>query len=617
MSKNNQIRSQNKKSSRKTPNYVQEEIEDMEDRRKKETEKNILNSIQIRIKCKTENQKKFIKLIKDNEIIICSGNAGTGKAQPIDSIIITPDGYKIMGEIKIDDLVIGPDGNSTKVIGVFPQGKKEILEITFNDDSKAQCCKEHLWYTFSEHERNKLKKGSVRTTETLISDFITKGGRKKYSIPITKPVNFEYKNTYLHPYILGVLLSDGSLTKRITLSSIDEEIIDKIENLLPISLSINKINSSKCDFSITKKNRVRTGENEALNYLKGIKLHGLKSDKNFIPREYLFNSIENRIELLRGLMDTDGYVSKDGTNVEFYTTSNELSEDIKFLVQSLGGIIFSRIKQTKFKYKNEIKVGKPCNVLTICMPADINPFYISRKSDRVLPKTKYKPIRLITNIKSIGYKEAQCIMIENHSGLYLTNEFIVTHNTFLAVSEALNLLKEEETVYKKIILIKSVTPLKGEEVGFLKGDLDTKLAPFMYSFMANFYKLIGNNLSNSLKEQGIIEILPIAFIRGLSIDNSIIIIDEAQNISIDNMESILTRIGENSKMIIIGDTKQIDIKNKRESSLNLISEKFSNIEGFGIMKFEKSDQVRNPLINKIEDVFDKLKEKNNPLSNRA
>lgn len=194
------------------------------------------------------------------------------------------------------------------------------------------------------------------------------------------------------------------------------------------------------------------------------------------------------------------------------------------------------------------------------------------------------------------------------------NEIIIcsgnagTGKTFLAVSEALNLLKSNESVYKKIILIKSVTPLKGEEVGFLKGDLETKLSPYMYSFMANFYKLIGNKLSDSLKEQGIIEVLPIAFIRGLSIDNSIIIVDEAQNISFDNMESILTRIGENSKMIIIGDTKQIDIKNKKDSSLQIISERFKNLDKFGIMRFEKSDQVRNPLINQIEDVFDKIKE---------
>lgn len=183
-----------------------------------------------------------------------------------------------------------------------------------------------------------------------------------------------------------------------------------------------------------------------------------------------------------------------------------------------------------------------------------------------------------------------------------------TGKTFLAVSEALNLIKKQSSLYKKIVLIKSVTPLKGEEVGFLKGDLDTKLMPFMYSFMANFYKLIGNKISDNLKEQGIIEILPIAFIRGLSIDNSIIILDEAQNVSFDNMESILTRIGENSKLIIIGDTKQIDIKNKKESSLQIISEKFKEVEEFGVMQFEKGDQVRNPLINKIEEVFDKIKE---------
>ena len=195
------------------------------------------------------------------------------------------------------------------------------------------------------------------------------------------------------------------------------------------------------------------------------------------------------------------------------------------------------------------------------------------------------------------------------------NEIIIcsgnagTGKTFLAISEALNLIKQNDSVYKKIVLIKSVTPLKGEEVGFLKGSIDEKMLPFMYSFMANFYKIIGKTLSDNLKEQNIIEVLPLAFIRGLSIDNAIIIIDEAQNVSFDNMESILTRIGENSKMIIIGDTKQIDIKNKKESSLSFISESFKNTDKFGIIEFSKEDQVRNPLINKIEEIFDKIKEK--------
>jgi len=211
------------------------------------------------------------------------------------------------------------------------------------------------------------------------------------------------------------------------------------------------------------------------------------------------------------------------------------------------------------------------------------------------------------NVKPKTENQKKFIKLINEKEIIICSGNAGTGKTFLAVSEALKLLKDNNSPYKKIVLLKSVTQLKDESLGFLKGDLEMKLSPFMYSFMANFYKILGNKISDQLKEQGFIEVLPIAFIRGLSIDNSIVIVDESQNISLDNMESILTRIGSNSKMIIIGDTKQIDIKNKKESSLYIINEKFKNIKEFGVMSFEKSDQVRNPLINKIEDAFYEIK----------
>lgn len=213
-------------------------------------------------------------------------------------------------------------------------------------------------------------------------------------------------------------------------------------------------------------------------------------------------------------------------------------------------------------------------------------------------------IRVDVKCKTENQKKFLKLIRDNE--ITICSGFAGTGKTFLAAAEALNLLKSKDTPYRKIVLLKSVTTLKGEDVGFLKGDLEDKLAPFMFSFMANFYKITGKGVSDKLKGHGIIDVLPIAFIRGMSIDNSIIIVDEAQNISQENMKSIMTRIGENSKMIIIGDTKQIDIKNKKESSLLMISEKFKDIPGFGVMHFEKKDQVRNPLIDKIEDVFDSI-----------
>jgi phosphate starvation-inducible PhoH-like protein len=179
-----------------------------------------------------------------------------------------------------------------------------------------------------------------------------------------------------------------------------------------------------------------------------------------------------------------------------------------------------------------------------------------------------------------------------------------TGKTFIACAEALKMIKTKPK-YKKILLVKSVVQLKGEELGHLPGDIQEKFDPYMGSFVDNFEKIIGESLTRKLRELGLINIQPLAFVRGRSIDNTIIIVDEAQNISLDNMRTLMTRIGDNSKMIILGDVKQKDIRNKKDSSLEVIIERFNNIEDFGCVELrDPNDVVRNPIIKTIEDVFD-------------
>ena len=183
-----------------------------------------------------------------------------------------------------------------------------------------------------------------------------------------------------------------------------------------------------------------------------------------------------------------------------------------------------------------------------------------------------------------------------------------TGKTFLACAEALKLIKSRPK-YKKVLLVKSVTQLPGEELGFLPGDLSEKLDPYMISFIDNFEKIIGESLTRKLRELGIINIQPLAFVRGRSIDNTIIIVDEAQNISIQNMRTLMTRIGDNSKMVILGDVKQKDIKKKSDSSLEVVINRFKDIEGFGCVELrDPDDVVRNPIIKVIESTFDEIDE---------
>lgn len=168
--------------------------------------------------------------------------------------------------------------------------------------------------------------------------------------------------------------------------------------------------------------------------------------------------------------------------------------------------------------------------------------------------------------------------------------------TFVSLATALNLLGDK---YKQIILVKSLTTVPEEELGFLKGTLQDKMDPYIMSFTWNIDKLCGYGAAKSLMDKKLISVLPIAFARGISIDNSIVIVDEAQNLSHHTFKTLLTRIGDNSKYIFMGDVEQIDRRNKKESPLEKMYDIFETNEDIGTIEFTDEDCVRNPIIPKI------------------
>jgi phosphate starvation-inducible PhoH-like protein len=222
---------------------------------------------------------------------------------------------------------------------------------------------------------------------------------------------------------------------------------------------------------------------------------------------------------------------------------------------------------------------------------EINHSHSGSILDRIKVDIKYKTQNQKILVNEI--KEKEIVICSGLPG---------TGKTFLSCAVALELLKKDPR-YRKIVIVKSVTTLKDEEIGFLKGTMKEKMEPFMYSFLHNFEKIIGRSNVEALRAAGMIEEMPIAYMRGINIDNSITIIDEAQNISIDNIRTIMTRLGENSKMIFLGDENQIDMKKKGESSLNFIINKFKNFDEVGTISLGEDDVVRNPLIKKIEQIF--------------
>lgn len=179
-----------------------------------------------------------------------------------------------------------------------------------------------------------------------------------------------------------------------------------------------------------------------------------------------------------------------------------------------------------------------------------------------------------------------------------------TGKTYVACAQSLALLKNDSR-FDKIVIVKSVVQLKDEEVGFLKGNLKEKMEPVVYSFIHNFEKLIGKQNTDKLHELGGIEEKPIAFMRGITLDNALIIVDEVQNVSISNIRTIMTRLGENSKMIFLGDENQIDIKEKKKSALKFLLDHFGERPEFGTIRLSDEDIVRNPLIKIMEEIFKK------------
>ena len=176
-----------------------------------------------------------------------------------------------------------------------------------------------------------------------------------------------------------------------------------------------------------------------------------------------------------------------------------------------------------------------------------------------------------------------------------------TGKTYLAVSYAVSLLKKGNV--EKIILTRPAVEA-GESLGFLPGDLKEKIDPYLRPLYDGLYECLGREIVNELIEKGTIEIAPLAYMRGRTLDNSCIILDEAQNTTKMQMKMILSRLGYNSKMIITGDITQIDLPKNVNSGLKHAISILKGVKGIGEIEFKGIDVIRHPLVNEILKRYD-------------
>ena len=175
-----------------------------------------------------------------------------------------------------------------------------------------------------------------------------------------------------------------------------------------------------------------------------------------------------------------------------------------------------------------------------------------------------------------------------------------TGKTFLAVASAVKMYNDEKI--KKIVLTRPAVEA-GERLGYLPGDLSQKIDPYLVPLFDSLEYFFGNETLQYLIEKRNIEIVPLAYMRGRTLNNACIILDEAQNATVSQIKMFLTRLGEDSKMIITGDETQIDLNNKDFSGLKKTRKSLSNIEEISVVEFKNSDIVRNKIVSKILEVF--------------
>lgn len=376
---------------------------------------------------------------------------GTGKGVPLHTKIPTPTGYKLMGDLKVGDKVFGSDGESTTVIGVYDQGIKDVYKITFNDGRYALCDDQHLWSVKT------FNNGLYRPKRTidLLQDYKihdktkTSDGtnrepfRYKYRIPVLSgPVQYDHRDVPIDPYTLGALIGNGSLTEpALAISSGNTYVPEKIARRH--GFETRKRTSCYTYYfydNIEDRKRIQTKD-----FFADLpEMIGKMSHNKEIPEMYLYNDTETRWELLRGLMDTDGSIvyAEGRYHVTYSSCSKKLLNQIQFILKSLGFNATLRIDKRVNKYKHMFH-----GELYFLMPNSWKKhlFTIPYKHE-IAYEAHYMPDNnmhvdhlIIKDIKLVKREETRCIKVDAPDSLFLTEDFIVTHNTFMACYSAIKI----------------------------------------------------------------------------------------------------------------------------------------------------------------------------------
>ena len=395
--------------------------------------------VQTKIIDKLKTLRRILDTLnKENRLGIYVGLAGTGKAMPKDTLIPTPDGEKLLGEIKVGDFVFDRKGHPTKVLGVYDRGVRRCFELTFSDGRKTRCCDEHIWPCYT--SKKNLKNLTLQEMMEKGIRISAKSGAR-FRMPINGCVEFSEKELPVHPYILGVFLGDGCCKERyLTLSSNDLPVVEKVAKLL--NATAEKLSENNYSWRFMKGGKAITTK-EVFGDIASWVMRG--SNEKAIPAYYLHGSSDQRIALLQGLFDTDGSVSSKSNGLaSFSTTSSELYAGVSYLLRSLG---LSASTSSKAVCRGRVKQNGTCStdyvVRTHLKPDQFDVcFSLPRQIEKLKAvfgafkrPSKCTERVALTDVREIEPCDQVCILVDNPEHLFLANDFLVTHNTHRAIED--------------------------------------------------------------------------------------------------------------------------------------------------------------------------------------
>jgi len=374
--------------------------------------------------------------LEPGALVVIAGRPSMGKELTLNSMVLLSSGaFKRMGDMIMGDKVASIDGRKSIVTGVFPQGVKPVFRVTFSDGRHLDTGLEHQFEVMCRY----WDCPRVMTTAQLIEKLKVTRYQRRVFIPNHSGDFGEDNGIILNPYLLGVILGDGGLSSgSVCVTSSFEHIIEKIRPMLDgAELRLNQ----KITYRIVTD---RGKHNPVMSALQVLGLMGKRSHEKFIPAQYMEATKKTRLELMCGLIDTDGTVEKTGA-MTYTTTSRQMAVDVQRLARSLGAYASMSDRVSQYSYLGEKRNGKLAYTLCISCEHYGDFVTIPHKKSRVVEKQKTRRLN-IESISAIDEEECQCISVSHPRALYMADDYTVTHNTTLGMNIAERAVLDNKTV---------------------------------------------------------------------------------------------------------------------------------------------------------------------------